>query len=59
VMSLRVFTMGLSPIGVLIMGTLAEPTILGVPNAVMLGGVVYAAATVVLFAVTPSLRHFR
>ena len=59
VMSLRVFTMGLSPIGVLIMGTLAEPTVLGVPNAVMLGGVVYAAATVVLFAVTPSLRRFR
>ena len=59
VMSLRVFTMGLSPIGVLIMGTLAEPTILGVPDAVMLGGVVYAAATLVLFAVTPSLRRFR
>lgn len=59
VMSLRVFTMGLSPIGVLIMGTLAEPTILGVPDAVMLGGIVYAAATLVLFAVTPSLRHFR
>ncbi len=59
VMSLRVFTMGLSPFGVMIMGTLAEPTILGVPDAVMLGGVVYAAATLVLFAVTPSLRQFR
>ncbi len=59
VMSLRVFTMGLSPIGVLIMGTLAEPTLLGVPNAVMLGGAVYGVVTLILFASMPALRGFR
>ncbi len=59
VMSLRVFTMGLSPIGVLIVGTLAEPTLLGVQNAVLLGGAVFGIVTLFLFASMPALRGFR
>ena len=59
VMSFRVFMIGLSPMGVLIMGTLAEPTLLGVQNAVLLGGAVYGVVTLTLFASTPALRGFR
>ena len=59
VLSLRVFTMGLSPFGVLIMGTLAEPSLLGVPNSVLLGGAVYGVVSLILFASMPTLRHFR
>ena len=59
VMSLRVFTMGLSPIGVLIVGTLAEPNLLGVQNAVLLGGAVFGVVTLILFASMPALRGFR
>ena len=58
VMSLRVFTMGLSPIGVMFMGALSEPSVLGIQNAVMLGGIVYAFVGVVLFGFMPSLRKF-
>jgi MFS family permease len=59
VMSLHVLTIGLSPIGVMIMGALAEPHILGVPNAVMLSGAVYGLVTLLLFASMPALRRFR
>ena len=58
VMSLRVFTMGLSPIGVMFMGALSEPSVLGIQNAVMLGGIVYAFVGVILFGFMPSLRKF-
>jgi len=56
VMSLRVSIMGLSWIGVLILGALAE--IIGAANTVLIGAIVSGTVSMVIFAKMRSLREF-
>ena len=57
IMSLRVVTHGLSPIGVLIMGSLAE--VRGAQDTVLIGGILYGVTALVIFALVPTLRRFQ
>ena len=57
VMSLRVSMMGLSWIGVLALGALAE--IVGAANTVLIAAIVSGIISLVIFATTASLREFR
>jgi predicted MFS family arabinose efflux permease len=57
IMSLRVVTHGLSPIGVLIMGSLAE--VRGAQDTVLIGGILYGVTALIIFALVPTLRRFQ
>ncbi|MBM2827204.1 MAG: major facilitator superfamily 1 [Dehalococcoidia bacterium] len=57
VMSVRVSLMGLTWIGTLWMGTLAE--YITVPTTVLIGGGLYGALALILFATRPQLRNFK
>ena len=56
VMSLRVSIMGLSWIGVLVLGALAE--VIGAANTVLVGAIVSGTVSAVIFAKMKSLREF-
>lgn len=57
IMSLRVVTHGLSPIGVLIMWSLAE--VRGAQDTVLIGGILYGVTALIIFALVPTLRRFQ
>ncbi|MBF8266593.1 MAG: hypothetical protein HW388_101 [Dehalococcoidia bacterium] len=57
IMSLRIVIMGISPIGVLIMGTVAE--VRGAVDTVLLGGIIYGLTAIIIFTVVPTLRRFQ
>ena len=57
IMSLRVVSQGLMPVGVLILGTVAE--VRGAPDTLLLAGVLYGVFALLVFLVVPSLRRFQ
>ena len=57
IMSLRVVSHGLSPMGVLMMGTVAE--VRGAADTVLLGGVLYGVTALLIFMVVPTLRRYQ
>ena len=57
IMSLWVVSHGLSPVGVLIMGTVAEMR--GAADTLLLAGVLYGSFALLVFLVVPSLRRFQ
>ncbi|MBI2172089.1 MAG: MFS transporter [Chloroflexi bacterium] len=65
VMAMDVFQQGLSPVGVLIWGAIAEimqgryGLAQGTQNTWLLGGVMYAVIIIVFFTFVPALRSFR
>ena len=56
-MSLRVSIMGLSWIGVLVLGALAE--IVGAANTVLIGAIVSGIISMMIFAKMKNLREFQ
>lgn len=65
VMAMDVFQQGLSPIGVLIWGAIAQQfqsaygTAQGTQLTWLLGGVLYATVIIVFFSLVPALRNFK
>ena len=57
IMSLWVVSHGLSPVGVLIMGAVAE--LRGAANTLLLAGVLYGVSAMLVFLVVPGLRRFQ
>jgi hypothetical protein len=57
IMSLRMVAMGMSPIGVLIMGTIAE--VRGASDMMLISGVLYGITALIVFGVVPTLRRFQ
>ena len=57
IMSLRVVSHGLSPVGVLIMGTVAE--VQGAADTLLFAGVLYGVTALLVFLVAPALRRFQ
>jgi len=57
IMSLRVVSQGLMPVGVLILGTVAE--VRGAADTLLMAGVLYGVFALPVFLVVPSLRRFQ
>ena len=57
IMSLLVVTHGVTPVGVLIIGAVAE--VRGAANTLLLAGLLYGVSSLLVFVVVPGLRRFQ